>query len=208
MSTVTDMNTKRSYTMGARAQAVEETRRRIQEALFDLCRSRMFPEISLEDVAREAGVSVQTVLRQFGSRAGLIEANIAYSIDRVTEERAAPVGDVDSALRVLLDHYELRGDTAMLMLAQESSDPQVGMITERGRRMHRTWVENVFAPFAAPNDGLNDLLVVATDVYTWKLLRRDRGLSRAQTEQRMKALVGAVLATARKEARQEPQKAD
>ena len=37
--------------------------------------------------------------------------------------------------------------------------------------------------------------MVATDVYTWKLLRRDRELSRASTEARMKTLVASVLAT-------------
>lgn len=190
------MKTKRKYTMGARAQSVEETRQRIIEALFELSGQRMFPEISLDDVARDAGVSVQTILRQFGSRAALVETVIEYSMSRVTAERATPVGDVDAAMRVLLDHYELRGDTALLMLAQESSSPEVAAITERGRRMHRAWVEDVFSPYAGPQDALLDLLVVATDVYTWKLLRRDRRLSRAQTEKQMKTLVAAVLATA------------
>jgi hypothetical protein len=36
---------------------------------------------------------------------------------------------------------------------------------------------------------------VATDVYTWKLLRIDRGHSRAVTERRMHELVDAVLAS-------------
>ena len=188
------MNTKRSYTMGARAQAVEETRSRIILALFELSGVRMFPDISLEDVAVTAGVSVQTVLRHFGSRDALIDATMDYSINRVTQERAAPVGDVDAAMRVLLDHYELRGNTALLMLAQETADPQIAAITQRGRLMHRTWVEDVFAPYAAEADGLVDLLVVATDVYAWKLLRHDRGHSRSQTEQLMKKLVQAVLA--------------
>jgi len=43
-------------------------------------------------------------------------------------------------------------------------------------------------------EALADLLVVGTDLYTWVLLRRDRGLTRAQTEQRMIMLVEAVLA--------------
>lgn len=192
------MKTKRAYTMGARAQAVEETRARIQESLFRLGCQRLFVEISLEDVAREAGVSVQTVLRQFGSRAALIEANVEYAISRVAEERETPVGDLEAALRIICDHYELRGDIAMLMLAQEHADPQLSRLTENGRRMHRRWVEEVFAPYADARDPLIDLLVVATDVYTWKLLRRDRGLSRPQTESRMKHLVNALLASVEK----------
>jgi hypothetical protein len=39
-----------------------------------------------------------------------------------------------------------------------------------------------------------DLLVVATDVCAWKLLRRDRGLSAARTRARLESLVRAVLA--------------
>ena len=109
-----------------------------------------------------------------------------------------PVGDVDAAVRVICEHYETRGDIAILMLAQENSDPQVGELTERGRIMHRNWVAEVFAP-SAPHDAMVDLLVVATDVYTWKLLRRDRGLSRSQTEQRMNTLVHAILGTGEKE---------
>jgi AcrR family transcriptional regulator len=192
------MKTKRGYTMGARAAAVEETRARILEAIFQLGTQRLFPEISLDDVAREAGVSVQTVLRQFGSRAGLIEANIEYAIGQIAEERSTPVGDIDAAVRVICEHYETRGDIAILMLAQENSDPQVSALTGRGRTMHRNWVSDVFAPFT-DHDAMVDLLVVATDAYTWKLLRRDRGLSRSQTEQRMNTLVRAILATGKKE---------
>ena len=181
--------------MGARAQSVEKTRRRILDSFFMLANQRMFWEISLDDVASHADVSVQTILRQFGTRAGLVETTMEHALARVAEERATPVGDVDAALRVIVDHYEHRGQTALLMLAQETADPQVAAITERGRRLHRSWVEEVFAPYIGRHRIIVDLLVVATDVYTWKLLRRDRGLTRAQTERRMKALVDAVLAT-------------
>ena len=48
------MKSTRSYTMGARAGAVAETRQRIIDTLFDLGRERMFPDISLDDVAAAA----------------------------------------------------------------------------------------------------------------------------------------------------------
>jgi AcrR family transcriptional regulator len=191
--TTVDMKTTRTYTMTARAQAVEDTKARIREALFELAMTRVFPDISLDDVAAEAGVSVQTVLRHYGSRSALIEATMEYAIDRVTAERVVPEGDVDTALAVLVDHYELRGDTVLLLLAQEAGDEQVHRLTENGRRMHREWVRTTFATVAAGHEDVVDLLVVATDVYTWKLLRRDRGHSRATTEERMKDLVHAVI---------------
>jgi len=199
VSALSNMKTTRSYTMGARAEAVAETRQRIIEALFDLGRERMFTDISLDDVAAAADVSVQTILRHFKTRAGLVEATMDHAIATVTDERQAPVGDVEAAVAVIVAHYEDRGQTALLMLAQESSDPQVADLTRRGRAMHRAWVTDVFAPFAGPRDPLIDLLVVATDVYTWKLLRLDRGYSRARTEHLINRMAAALLEGARAE---------
>jgi hypothetical protein len=60
-------------------------------------------------------------------------------------------------------------------------------------------VTDVFAPFAGPRDPLIDLLVVATDVYTWKLLRIDRRHSQARTQQLIHQLVTALLERAHRE---------
>ena len=193
------MKTTRPYTMQARAAAVEETRQRILRATFDLAADRLVSDISLDDVARAAGVSVQTVLRHFGSRAGLISATSEFGAAVVAEERRGPAGDLAEALRLLLDHYERRGDSTVLLLAQESSDPTIGRVVERGREVHLRWVAETFgdelAGAAAGDRGeALELLGVATDVYTWKQLRRDRGLTRALTESRMSVLVSAVLA--------------
>jgi AcrR family transcriptional regulator len=191
------MKTTRSYTMRARAAAVEETRRRILDATYDLSTRRLLSDISLDAVAEAAGVSVQTVLRQFGTKAGLVEATSEHISAQVAAERRVAAGDVDEGLRLLVEHYELRGDGVLLLLAQEGAEEAVRTVVERGRRLHREWVEQTFAPSldALPTDERTervDLLVVATDVYTWKLLRRDRALSRAETAQRIAALVARL----------------
>jgi AcrR family transcriptional regulator len=191
------MNTTRPYTMTTRARAVEETRGRIIDACVALHGERPVTDIGLDDIAARAEVSVQTVLRHFGSRAGLEEASFEQAQQAVADERRTPVGDVASAVHVIVAHYERRGDMAMLMLAQEGHQELMARITEQGKAMHRTWVEDVFAPFldeADDAEALTDLLVVATDVYTWKLLRRDRRLGRDRTERRMRHLVDALLA--------------
>ncbi len=196
MSTTTDMNTTRPYTMTTRARGVEETRGRIIDACVTLHGERPVTEIGLDDIAGRAGVSVQTVLRHFGSRAGLEDASFQRAEQAVTDERRTPVGDVAAAVRVIVAHYERRGDQALLMLAQEGHQPLMARITEQGKALHRRWVEEVFAPYLAEADDpaeLTDLLVVATDVYTWKLLRRDRGLGRTRTERRMRHLVDRLL---------------
>jgi AcrR family transcriptional regulator len=192
------MKTTRTYTMTSRARSVEETRRRILDATVALHGEHLAADISLDDIAERAGVSVQTVLRHFGSRAGLVEAAFEHARTEVVAERRAPVGDVAAAVRAIVDHYELRGDGVLVMLAQEPHQELMARITGEGRRLHRAWVEEVFAPYlgdAEDPDALADLLVVATDVYTWKLLRRDRGLNRDLTENRIHHLVRSLLGT-------------
>lgn len=184
--------------MRARAAGVEETRRRILDATYRLSTRRRVADIGLEAVADEAGVSVQTVLRQFGSKAGLVEATSSHVAAQVTDERRVAPGDVEEGLRLLVEHYEKRGDAVLLLLEQEHTEPALGPVVARGRAVHRDWVGTTFAPVLdalpeADRAERTDLLVVATDVYAWKLLRHDLGLSRAQTQQRLAALVARLL---------------
>ena len=190
------MTSTRAYRMTARADQTADTRRRIADAVIRLAQERLTIEITLEDIARTAGTSVQTVLRHYGSRDALFDAVIALTAAEVERERRAPAGDLDSALRVLLDHYEARGDFMVRMVGQEASDARIRSFTGPGKALHRRWVGDVFAPWlsaSADADALTDLLVVATDLHTWKLLRRDRGLDRATTQERMRTLIDALL---------------
>jgi AcrR family transcriptional regulator len=190
------MKTKRTYVMRARADAATQTRQRILRATFDLSMEKMSVEIVLDDVAARASVSVQTILRHFGSRDGLFDAVEEFAKEEIRDERAAPPGDVPAAVRVLYDHYERRGDAVLRMLAQEYWDERTRRVNEQGRRQHREWVRTVFAPLLdgrADAEETADLLVVATDVYTWKLLRRDRKLSRARAEAGVRRLIAGLL---------------
>ena len=182
--------------MGARAEAMAATRRRILRAARDLATETLNLDPTLETVAARAGVSVQTVLRHFGDRDSLFDAALDAAIAETVAEREAPAGDVAAAVRIIVDHYELQGDFVVHLLGHEQDNQRYTQITEPGRALHRKWVADVFAPQLAGRDdaeALTDLLVVATDVFTWKLLRRDRGLSRRETESRIRRLVEAVL---------------
>jgi AcrR family transcriptional regulator len=196
-----NMNSERNYSMTNRSISVAKTRARILRAVLELATEKLTVEIVLADVARRSGVTVQTILRHFGNRDGLFDAAVEFGSAEVVAERATPVGDDPEAVRVIIDHYETRGDWVIALLGQEGSDERIRGITMPGKQLHRDWVETVFGPQLAkqanPEHSVTDLLVVATDVYTWKLLRRDRGLSRELTEQRMQQLVDAILASPR-----------
>ncbi len=184
--------------MRTRTVAKATTRSRILKAVEDLATERLTVEVTLDDVAERAGVNVRTVLRHFGDREKLLDAAIeAASVDFATE-RKPPAGELTTIIAVLIDHYERRGDLVIRMLAQEEN-PRVASIVATGRLVHREWVAAAFGsqlPGDAPaREAMIDLLVVATDVYAWKLLRRDRGLDRTVVDERIRALVTSVLST-------------
>ncbi len=191
------MKTSRTYEMRARADQVAQTRQRIIAATIAVSAERPILAVSLPDIAARAGVSVQTVLRQFGSREGLFDAVERDVQGEVLAERETVPGDIDRAVETIMAHYELRGDGVLVFLGQESWEPRAARITSFGRGLHRDWVEATFAPFlpvdSDEREALTDLLVVATDVYTWKLLRRDRGRSVEETAQRMRRMITALL---------------
>jgi len=185
------MKTRRTYVMRARAEAAEDKQRRILAAAVALLWEQPVSTITLEGVAAGADVSVQTVLRHFGNRETLIKRASEGLVAEALAERTTPPGDIERAVKTIVDHYEKRGDSVMLRLGQEAWQDDFRRANDYGRKSHRDWVRFVFEP--GDDDGLTDLLVVATDVYTWKLLRRDRGLTRRQVEARMLRLVGALM---------------
>jgi AcrR family transcriptional regulator len=190
----------RSYDMGTRQQAKTATRDVIIRAAIDTFMAERSFAITLPSVAERAQVTVKTVLRHFGSRDRLIDAAWAQAYDEVMAERVPPQGDPEAALKVLIAHYERRGGVVLAMLADET-DPRAARMNNAGRLAHREWVEQVFTDrlpaTAVGRTRLVDVLVVATDVYAWKLLRLDRGLSVDDVTDRMLLMTESLLAQAR-----------
>jgi AcrR family transcriptional regulator len=192
------MSTTREYRMVRRGAAVAATRERILAATIELGYEELDLDPTLERIAARAGVSVQTVLRRFGSRAALLDEALAAAQAAVADERL-PAAPEQDPLLPLLAHYRLRGTFSLRMLAREDTDARAAEITAGGKRMHRAWVGTAFAERLARHDpgrreALTDLLVVATDVYAWKLLALDRHLADDVVLDRMRTLVDAILA--------------
>jgi AcrR family transcriptional regulator len=187
--------------MRARAEATAVTRRRILRAVLDLHIERFHDEITLQDVAQRAGVTVQTVLRHFGSRDRLVTAAAEQATNEVLEQRSgAPVGDIGGAVENLLDHYEEWGRSVLRLLAQEDRVPQLRVVADGGRVAHYAWVERTFGPYLAEasDPQLRPKLIALTDVYTWKLLRLDLGLDRAATASALASMIRAVVGEGRR----------
>jgi AcrR family transcriptional regulator len=146
------------------------------------------------------------VIRQFGSKEGVLEAAIAAGVEATESTRRAEPGDVEGAMRAIVTHYEEMGDDVMRWLSLAERLPMVRRITERGVESHLGWVEEVFAPDL---DGLprgerrarRAALATATDVYVWHLLRRREGLGKEATREAMRQMVEAARASGSADAR-------
>jgi len=171
----------RRYVMTARADSAAATRRRILDVACDCFAKQSFEDVTIETVAAEAGTTARTVLRVFGSKDELF----AEALHAIGEFRPAldTSGRLDAIVAGTYDFYEKVGDTVIRWLADEARIPAMHEHLNIGRQHLRAWVAEAFAAALRRSHGsarreLHDALIVALDVYTWKLLRRDFGLSR------------------------------
>ncbi len=184
--------------MAARAAAVEVTRERILDAACDAFLASWYDDVTLRDLAAAADVALQTLVNHFGTKESLYGVAVERISDAIEARRyEVEPGDVEGAVAALIADYDRTGDFTLRALAEEGRLAVVGPGLARGRRGHQDWVEHVFPPAltglrgAARQRRLAQLVAI-TDVYTWKLLRRDKGLSRDQTVLAVRELVEAL----------------
>jgi AcrR family transcriptional regulator len=179
---------RRPYRMKARATAAANTGSRLLDVAVELFTDNPYDDVSLDRIAARAGVTKRTLLRRFGSKEAIFVAATMNAAERVMKRRdAAPVGDIAGAVANVVESYEDWGPNRLRMLAQEDRIPIVRENVEGGRQYHWAWVDKTFAPVLKGLRGASRArrvaaLVAITDVYTWKLLRRDLRLSQAETE--------------------------
>lgn len=182
----------RPYVMRARAEAAAATRDRILASTRDLLVAHSFEEMTIDAIADGAETTTRTVLRIFGSKEELF-AEALHSLGQLGH---APIttGNLDALISGTYDFYEKVGDTIIRWLADEPRIPAMREHLNIGRQHLRAWVAEAFAPTLGRLQGearkeVHDALIVAFDVYTWKLLRRDIGLSRRAAQARLRRTV-------------------
>jgi AcrR family transcriptional regulator len=189
---------KRHYAMTARAAKAEATKARIRLSAMELYCERPVEDFTLEEVADRAGVAVRTVLRAYPSKDELIYAALDEMAAGGVFLKPTPAGDVGAAVSAFFDIYEGVGDLVMRRLDDEHRRPGLKPGLDRGRDNHRDGVKTVFAPQLARRHGgaraqLLNILIVLTDIYVWKLLRRDMALGRSAAQATVRKMIAGVL---------------
>jgi AcrR family transcriptional regulator len=128
----------RKYEQRLRADAAEQTRRSILDAVYERLRQAPSTPVSVEQVARTAGVSRSTVYLVFGSRAGLFDAlstdlwwqraGFQQVVDAVEQPDARDHlrDGIDAGVRVFAAHRDVF--RALFSMAQLDSDAVGGAI--------------------------------------------------------------------------------
>ena len=188
----------RAYDMSNRAAQAEATRERIRAAAVALYQERSLDGFTLEEVAERAAVTVQTVLRAFKSKDQLIMAALSTLALHGQPIKEPVLGDVEGAVAVIFDLYEAIGDLVIQQLGDELRLPGMKADMDIGRRKHADWVNTTFAPQLEIRNGtlreqIFNALMVATDVYVWKALRRDQGLDRSTAEAVVRHIIAGIV---------------
>jgi AcrR family transcriptional regulator len=192
------MNPPRQYLMSTRADAVASTRERIVAAATSLFIEQAYEDVTLAAIAAAAGVSHQTVLNHFESKEGVV-LGVAEALkgQTVTARHAAKPGDVAAAVGALVGEYEWMGDANVRWAVTADRFEGLAAILDDARVGHQDWIVAMFGDDMPTSPVARRRAVLAlhavTDVYTWKLLRRDLGQSRKETEKIMAGLVVGVL---------------
>ncbi|GAA4410792.1 hypothetical protein GCM10023168_30860 [Fodinibacter luteus] len=186
--------------MEGRAASAERTRERVIDAMLGRFAAQPYDRIRLEDVAGDAGVTVQTVIRRFGGKPGLLTATVEREQARVVAAREpATPGRPAGTIADLVAHYERYGALILKVYAEADRVEGLPELAAAGRRYHLDWCRRAFEDDLAGPPGSPDRarrlaqVTVACDATTWRILRQDLGLDPEQTRLTIAALVEPAL---------------
>jgi AcrR family transcriptional regulator len=164
----------RPYRSELRAEQVEETRERILDAALRVIATGV-ASVSIPAVAREAGVSVPTVYRHFGTKADLLRELYPHAarrggLDGIPDPRT--VGDVREAVRAIFERLDALDDLARAAMASPGADEvRAATMASRYQRIRRLGDSIEPRLSKADQDRITRLLVILTSsssLRTWR----------------------------------------
>ena len=178
---------RRPYKQVARAEAQQRTRAALEDAALEELTRGSWARVSLTELAAQANVTKQTLLRHFGSKDGLLMQAIAHSASGAYKQRwSAPRDDIEDVVEDVLDHHEALGERSLRIGSWlESGPPTLAAVSRMARQLHYDWIEYAFGRQLERLGGQARVrsratLIALCDVHTWWLLSHDLGLERAE----------------------------
>jgi AcrR family transcriptional regulator len=198
MSRIANAET-RPYRSELRVEQATETRDRILDAALRVLMTGV-ASLSVPAVAREAGVSVPTVYRHFGTKAGLLAAMYPHAAGRAGLDLIpipAALGDVRSAVLAVFERLDAMDDVSRAALASPVAD-QVRHATMPARfERIRAVGASIEPPLArADLDRITRILVILTSSASLRTWRDHLGASPDQAADDIEWILRAAIAAA------------
>jgi AcrR family transcriptional regulator len=192
----------RPYQSELRAEQAEETRRRILDASLRVAAAGL-ASLSVPAVAREAGVSVPTVYRHFGTKAELLTEMYPHAAQRAGLDRVldpSTVDEVKGVTRAVIERMDAMDDASRAALASPIADEvRHATMPARFKRI-RKLAESIDPPLSAADvDRITRLLVVLFSSSAVRMWRDHLGVSADQVADDVDWYVRAAIAAARSE---------
>ncbi len=165
-------------TMGAyselRAAQAQATRARILEATVNVM-ARGVASVSIPAVAREAGVSVPTVYRHFGTKRNLLAAVFPHVVRRAGLDELVPprsIEELGHGVRALFERIDSAGDLARAAAASPAADEVRRVDMPARLEMSRRLADSII-PKLTPGDRdriarLLTILISASALRVWR----------------------------------------
>jgi AcrR family transcriptional regulator len=157
-----------------RAAQAQATRARILEAAVSVM-ARGVASVSIPAVAREAGVSVPTVYRHFGTKRDLLAAVFPHVVRRAGIDELIPPRSIDElgrGVRALFDRIDSAGDLARAAAASPAAEEVRRADMPARLEMSRRLADSI-VPRLTPGDRdriarLLTILISASALRVWR----------------------------------------
>jgi AcrR family transcriptional regulator len=198
-----------SYRSDRRRLQAQATRLDIVRAARRLFAEQGYAATSMADVARAAGVAVQTIYASFGSKRGLVlalidlidqEADVS-ALSRQLAESDDPHEIIRLGVRLTRQLNERCGDIIGALISAAAVEPDAAAAAEEGKRRHREGAVRAgrkLAALHALREGVTaeeagGLIAVLTWHTAYAPLTREHGWSLDECERRIAAALTRAL---------------
>ena len=162
---------------------------------------RIFAEgvagLSMPAVAREAGVSIATVYRNFRTKRELLEAIYPWSVRRTGVEvpKTTSLDDFGQAVRVVFERFDQFSDIERAAIASPGGEAVRALSVDRRLGYARQAAAAMAPELTSENrEHLARLIIVLTTTATARMLREHLGLSVDEAVDEVEWAVRAVIA--------------
>ncbi|HET6744983.1 MAG TPA: TetR/AcrR family transcriptional regulator [Candidatus Limnocylindria bacterium] len=194
-------NNPRRYRSKLREQQAEETRALILDAAGKVIAGGL-ASVSIPAVAREAGVSVPTVYRHFGSKEGLLDAIYPHVLRRSGLDRLPPprsIEELRAGTRAYIERVESFDELARAAMASPGSEEVRARSMPERLAIFRRIADTVEPKLADEDrDRLVRLMVVLSTSSSLRTWRNHLGASVDETADDIDWIVRAAIAASRK----------